>query len=276
MNSSLKDMQPVSIGRHDTATLAALSVSTSGTENGLGDERETSIDDVIRNEDEEIDDILGDHKNTTASSSDDAGSSQEVSRSSTPHHNPVSSEPRDEMATNESVESSQNIDGKTTVTTTVTVTCSTENSPTIGRKEEKEEGSGPVISKEEKEEKGEVGDVPTATIETVEVRERSSSSTQVLVSDSDGNTSISVNLNSYDSDDTLSDEESHADLEPIGDKKEEELEEVPAITIESTNSVKKNRSESSGSSNEGSPKLSLPESRRRCECLPSLAGMKFY
>ena len=194
VNSSLKGTYPAI--RHDATIDQPLE---NGVENG---DTETSIDTILGTQ------------NDRASSSEEGS----VHRpSSTPEPNlkntelgdihddnttPIVSpetDKRTELAQSESVENSKTSKGKTTVMTCVTVVCnSTETSPTSERKTKEEE---------------EVNDSET--------RERSSSSTQVLV-DQEGTVTFSVNLDGYETDDTLSGEESHIDLEELQTKTKEE------------------------------------------------------
>ncbi len=195
VNSSLKDINPTLITRRDTATLAALSLSHDG-------ERQNGEHRIGLGEDEEehetnIDSIFG--KQETSSEDD---SSSGLSSTSTPTHL-MSPEPTDatEMELTEKVENEESTFGDAVVTTTVTVACtrSQECSPKPGAKTQPERGEE------------ECTDTPTLTTD----RPRTCSSTQILLNDQDQNVTLSVNLNGYDSDDTLSDEDSHPDLQTL-------------------------------------------------------------
>lgn len=212
MTNSLKDSSLHDdtgfLSRHDTACMAAVSLSTSmeHTEaNGFVMEDKEDIE-------TSIDQILGKQDEVPHSSEDDSGSHF----STTPEPvtpNMMSPEPEDatEMETNEIVENGNIVDGEMTVTTTVTVACSSnsnsqesaENSPLLDRKEN-------TPTPEEKEEE-------SSLQANGEMRARSTSSTQVLINDTDERVTLSVNLNNYDSDNTLSDEESHTQLPQVSD-----------------------------------------------------------
>lgn len=321
VNSSLKEADIEARGRHNTATLAAISLASDHTPRDSGIEEEEVPVDVETS----IDMILGERENVSDSSgTPDAASptskspeplvsdttSQEETESQEekaaeqdtvdkkPEELPLnimSPEPEEEeivlkpvmqdtmtegttradnflspepvtpdmspgpdeaaeMDVEEAVESSRNGDtGNTTVMTTVTVACSSHGgSPDEERRKvgeavmvngvdegkEKEE-----VEKEEGDKKGEKEEDEMSG----EKRERSSSSTQILVTDHE-NTTFSVNLSGYDSDNTQSGEESHTQL--------------PQLTENGVDNSPKGSPKSSpkGSPN-GSPKIVIKEDR---------------
>ena len=200
VNSSLKDLPPTLITRHDTATLAALSLGKEGEappehpQNGFDEEDEEAHE-------TNIDSIFGKQEN-----SEDESTSG-LSSTSTPTQL-MSPEPDDatEMETTEVGENGECTEG--VVTTSVTVACSSnsqESSPILGAKERG--------GKKEEEEKRSEGKDNSPTLTTG--KPRTCSSTQILLNDCEDHVTLSVNLNGYDSDDTLSDEESHENLENL-------------------------------------------------------------
>ena len=310
VHSSLKESElnslAVDLKRHDTATQAAISLVGVAKENGLEDldeeegEPETSIDTILgvrdleKEEDEpetSIDAILGvkDHPSEDDSSSCFSATPEPTEPVSPKLFSPdpvtpkdMSPDPEDAtvMETEETVKHDENGTGETTVMTMVTVACSSQgNSPVMGRKdEERREGA----------EVNEVGDADdeehlTDGLSNGENRGRSTSSTQILVTDSE-NTTMSITLNGYDSDDTISNEESHEELPDVpelvenGTTEEEEKPKPPVITVKETKEGRTDSSSShgsnasNGSGNEAS-KLAAPENqRRRCEFAVSLCS----
>ena len=146
-----------------------------------------------------------------------------------------------EMEVEEAVNSSMNGDtGKTTVMTMVTVACSSHGgSPDEERRGEVEAVMVNGVHEKEGEEEEEEGEDEMSG----EMRGRSSSSTQILVTDHE-NTTFSVNLSGYDSDNTLSGEESHDQLSELTE-----------------NGVDNEISLSPKSSPKGSPKIVIKEDR---------------
>jgi hypothetical protein len=177
-----------------------------------------------------------------------------------------------EMEVEESVKSSDT--EAVTITTTVTVVCPSQgNSPVLERKDEpdvtnnsdegegKEEGEGKSEDegKSEGEEKGEEV--------TPSIKERYTSSTQILVTDHEEAT-LSVNLNAYDSDDTLSDEESHDNLPGLDDEEKSPSPKLsPPIKIKEdrTGSGSSHGSNASSTESNEAAKLAVANQRRRCE-----------
>ncbi len=136
--------------------------------------------------------------------------------------NTMSPEPEDAtlMETNEMVrENSVDWEGGPSVTTVVTVACSSQNSSPMldrredGREEDKreEEGREEDVALVNGTPEGEEGADSLHNMVEEEKRGHSTSSTQILLIDNE-HTTLSVNLSNYDSDNTLSDEESHAEL----------------------------------------------------------------
>lgn len=138
-------------------------------------------------------------------SDDRTGTEMGTSSNSTETGTAVESSGPAEMATEETTECSQSADGETTVITSVTVPIhgeeSAENSPGREKKMENENGRSQDGQDHLTEGEGRLD-------------KEKSRSTEVLINDVDENSTITVtlNLNGYDSDDTLSDEESHEDL----------------------------------------------------------------
>lgn len=259
VSSSLQDDTGI-LSRHDTATLAAITLSTSmehHEENGLLAEDKEQVE-------TNIDLILGKQDEVPHSSEDDSGSCF----SATPEPvtpNMMSPEPEEatEMETKETVENGNVVDGEMTITTTVTVACSSnsnsqesaENSPSFARKEK-------TPTPEDKE--------PEDSLQANgETRGRSTSSTQVLINDTDEHVTLSVNLNNYDSDNTLSDEESHTELPQLSGS---EKSPSPASPPKSPITIKEDRTGTSPTTNgdttaNGSPttngELVPPTNQRR-------------
>lgn len=308
VNRSLKESEIEDVlHRHNTATLAAISLGVPDPlENGLDEEAEpeTSIDMVIGKRDFHSDDSSSSFSDTPATSptpdvispTPDAESPEPDESIAavkellspdpmTPHEMTPDPDEATEMEMEETVDSSENgSDGKAVVTTVVTVAVETKgSSPDLERGREVA-GSTQEDREEDNEEEEELN------IE----RGRSSSSTQILVTDHE-NTTLSVNLNAYDSDSTLSDEESHDDLlevvengtaEDHGETAEnsetaengtmETLEKPPspkqspviAIKEDRTGSGSSHGSNASNGSNEVS-RLAAPENQKRRSKLPS-------
>ena len=266
VNSSLV-LEPNMLTRLNTATQAALSLGNMDKppENGADvsrEEPETSID-LILGKQEDISRDGEDDSSSCLSSTPEPVTPDLVSPDPiTP--NTMSPDPEDamEMETNQTVENEGDGDnGETTVTTTVTVECSNNSqespgsSPALVRQEAEEEEEGEGEGKGEGE-----GEKPTTVLVNGEEEEigeddteendanrmRSTSSTQILVSDHE-NVTLSVNLNGYDSDNTLSDEESHAELpELLKDNADESPPPVATPTI----AIKEERTGSTDTTND--------------------------
>lgn len=288
VNSSLKDTESGFAKRHNTATLAALTlgdmnhVHENGPSSENGHDPETSIDL-----------ILGKREVPASSGDDSSGCLSTTPDCLSPAL--MSPEPLEatEMETKETVKTSENGEGDATVTTSVTVACagssqeSAGNSPMCERKEKTDmEGEKSIETEGEKkvetvekeadkeEEKKTEGEERSDSPASDDTRGRSCSSTQILVSDTNQNVTLSVNLNNYDSDNTLSDEESHTDLPTLDSNETSEVEKSPSpfsspskspiITIkEDRTGASSSSSSSSISSNGSAEKLSPPSDKRK-------------
>lgn len=299
VNSSLKESEiDNALHRHNTATLAAITLGVvDSLENGLDEiaEHETSIDMALgkredrRTSSDGSSSNFSDSPGTTSPTSKvepdtpdavspDCGESMAEKEllspdPETPHEMTPDPEEAMEMEMEETVNSSEDgIDGKSVVTTVVTVAVSTQgSSPDQLEGEDAGKANGTQEDREENGQKEEEEDNIKGN------RARSSSSTQILVTDHE-NTTLSVNLNAYDSDDTLSDEESHEDLLENENKTATEngpaenvtAEKIPspqhspviAIKEDRTGSGSSHGSNASSGSN-GMSKLTAPENQRR-------------
>ena len=271
LNNSLKESEEVSLKRHYTATMAAISlgVTENGHENGLPEEEreEESVE-------TSIDTILGKQIEVPPSSEDDSGSCLSTTPEAiTPSM--LSPEPEDatELEVEEKVENGDIVEGELTVTTTVMVSCSPRATPTLERKgEESEEKNTPTpaaaVAENEKGEGEKEGEKEKETNSSTTSssssspegsRARSCSSTQILVSNKD-HTTLSVNLNNYDSDNTLSDEESHPELPTPPSEEDRKSDKSPSPPLGAI-TIKEDRT---GSPNgEDGARLSPPTNGRR-------------
>lgn len=303
VNSSLKETAATdALQRHNTATLAAISLGAAHQpqENGLDSneetEHETSIDLILGQRGGHP--VSSDDSSSCMSGTPEATSPKVVSPepdatmspapegtverkleekllSPEPVSPDMTPDPEEaiEMEMEEKVENHG--DGEATVTTMVTVACSSQgDSPDMEREEV--EGGEAVKAKgtQEEEEEQEEG-LPVCGGE----RGRSSSSTQILVTDHE-NTTLSVNLNCYDSDNTLSDEESREDLSEEEEKEEAKKtpspqhspklspQHSPVITIKEdrTGSGSSHSSNASNGSTGASKVTGLPAPDQRRSC----------
>ena len=206
--------------------------------------------------------------NTTSEQEPEPETNGHLRGSSTPEPvtpDVMSPEPEDatEMEITETVENKEDeADGETMVTTSVTVSCSsssTENSPALDRKS---------VEKTPTPEDNEDED-PDSLASNGATRGRSCSSTQILINDTEDHVTLSVNLNTYDSDNTLSDEESHADLPQLETEeekpsasppktppiiiKEDRTGKSPSTSSEESVSAERKTSEASATSEDGRP-----------------------
>ena len=290
VTGSLKNIEEVMKQRHNTATMAVLSLHIDESlEDGTDDDAfETNIDTVLDSRrDSSIDVVLGVQENTN-------GSSEEASSLSTDSNSRVASPLSDEAAatpspvpmasevgsnstqleSREVIRMSESDSGEVTVTT-VTVSCTSldglvkeENGDKDSAKENDGQSGGSESSSQSGEEEGGGKKMRTVT------------STQILITDA--TPTISVNLSNYDSDDTLSDEESMQNLDtlskdeetppppPVQNGDEANNAPAPATAGESTIStitVKEDRtgSSSSAGSDETSTLKAPDVTRRRCE-----------
>jgi len=281
VTGSLKNIENVMKQRHNTATMAVLSLHIDESlENGADDDAfETNIDTVLEDDKESsIDAVLGMQENTNRSS-------EEASSQSTDSNSRVASPLSDDTASpmptasevgsnstqlesHEVIRKSESDDGEVTVTS-VTVSCTSLD----GYAKVTENGDDDLEKESNRKDKGAESSSQSEG-EDEEKKMRTTTSTQVLIRDE--MPTISVNLSNYDSDDTLSDEESVQNLDAIVDSNEEkppvqnggEANSAPATTGESTISkitVKEDRTGSNASADETST-LKTPEvTRRRCE-----------
>lgn len=258
-NSLQSDITPTPIVRHDTATMAALS---------LGKEEETphepKLNGVEEEDDEEhethIDSIFGKQENS------EEESTSEVSSTSTPFMSPEPEDAKEMETVTNVVENGEREEGQEAlVTTTVTVACPSNNSsPVLAKREggerageegEKKEGNDEGEDKKEEEE----GNDGSPSLTTG--KPRTASSTQILLNDQEDSTRLSVNLTGYDSDDTLSDEESHMDLKGLQDEGSEERKENGVTYEPPIPYAKKEESGSPSSSPSRSPVIAIKEDR---------------
>lgn len=301
--------------RHNTATMAALALCIDETvECSTEDEPETSIDVIIgdmentskycngHSDNTRIDDVLGAQEDWSKSSEDGSMSTDSTSRVTSPASDMTSpfllepeqapstpsslDTPQEEveeatqLESRESIRKSQDDNGKDTVTTSVTVSCTSLDSFSSPKTEERSNHG----------ENGEVreGEIEKVTKNDLSVqpeeegrRSRTCSSTQVLINDDPS--TISVTLNNYDSDDTLSEEESHTDLTVAEEKDDEESaakgeetkgtsDPAPERSSLGIITVKEDRTGSSSStSSNDSPTLKAPVvTRRRCKSVTLL------
>ena len=299
VTGSLKGIDGMLRERHNTATMAALSIHIEESlENGADDASETNIDSLFAIEELEdeqpetsIDVLLGVQENGNKSSEEGSVSTDSNSRVTSPmsdisgpmhdisgpmHVESERDSETQQLESQESIRTSHNEEGEETVTTSVTVSCSsldryfkTEENGTASESEQSGRENGQEESKKDDE------------LEVELEKPKKVSSTQILISDEA--TTVSVNLANYDSDDTLSEEESMENLDSLVKQAEEEEEEekknectqnegtdVPATAGESTISsitVKEDRTGNSAAESNDSSKLSPPQStRRRCKC----------
>ncbi len=291
VSGSLKGIEGMLKERHNTATMAALSLQIDEClENGTDDTFETNIDTLLLEEEEEvsIDIVLGTQENENKSSEEGSVSTDSNSGMGSPLSDglnspmPVETDKNgsEQLDSLETVRKSESEEGGVTVTTSVTVSCSSleeyatktaENGTAASEDSSSQNGGG---------EKGQV----EVNGQTEETQARTCTSTQVLISDT--TPTISVNLTNYDSDDTLSGEESVQNINDAKKVAEQNgrsettlatggSETPPATTGESTIgniTVKEDRtgSNSSAGSN-NSAELTPPQStRRRCKLLSLL------